>query len=77
MVAWEWPPQVEVLAVKQLTKSDINLERGTLTLRSSQGEKLKSELGGVGEVRSSYTWLLSRVGPLRTRAPKISKTCSF
>lgn len=47
---WTWPKGVKLLALKQLTKSDINLERGTLTLRSTQGEKMKEALGGTGEV---------------------------
>ena len=47
---WQWPEGVKLLAVKHLTKSDIDLKRGALSLRSTQGENIKDALGGVGEV---------------------------
>jgi len=47
---WTWPEGVHVVTEKQLTKSDVSFERGTLTLTRPLGEMLKEILGGLGEI---------------------------
>jgi len=49
--AWCWPEGVHVIMQKELTKSDTNFERGTLTLTRPLGCKLKEILGGLGEMK--------------------------
>ena len=57
--AWCWPEGVHVVMQKELTKSDTNFERGTLTLTRPLGCKLKEILGGLGEVKSPTSALVS------------------